>query len=102
MKRILLALVPFAVLLTLITLVPAAVSAATGSHLTAIASNTALNAQAEQTDPAKITVYVTRTGGKYHRENCRYLAKSKIPMSLKDAAKKYEPCKVCKPPTVAK
>jgi len=45
------------------------------------------------------TVYVTRTGKKYHRENCRYLGSSKIPMSLKDAqAKGYMPCKVCHPP----
>lgn len=102
MKRVLIALVPFALLLSLTTSIPAPVSAATGSHPTAIVAAPSGHAQAEQTDPAKITVYVTKTGGKYHRENCRYLSKSKIPMSLKDAAKKYEPCKVCKPPTVAK
>jgi len=52
-----------------------------------------------QTDKKTETVYVTRTGMKYHRENCRYLASSKIPMSLKDAqAKGYTPCKVCHPP----
>ncbi len=52
-----------------------------------------------QADKKTETVYVTRTGKKYHRENCRYLASSKIPMSLKDAqAKGYTPCKVCHPP----
>lgn len=31
------------------------------------------------------TVYVTRTGSKYHRGSCQYLRKSKIPMSKVDA-----------------
>jgi hypothetical protein len=45
------------------------------------------------------TVYITRTGKKYHREGCRYVATSKIPISLKDAkAKGYTACKVCHPP----
>jgi methylphosphotriester-DNA--protein-cysteine methyltransferase len=53
-----------------------------------------------QVDPGTI-VYVTKTGTKYHRAGCRYLAKSSIPMSLKDAvAKGYGPCSVCKPPTL--
>ena len=29
------------------------------------------------------TVYVTRTGKRYHRDGCRYLAASKIPISVK-------------------
>jgi micrococcal nuclease len=37
-------------------------------------------------------------GEKYHRADCRYLAKSKIAISLADAKEKYEPCKVCNPP----
>jgi hypothetical protein len=45
------------------------------------------------------TVYVTRTGKKYHREGCRYLVRGKVPMTLKEAkAKGYAPCKVCHPP----
>jgi anti-sigma factor RsiW len=52
-----------------------------------------------QTDKRSETVYVTRTGKRYHQEGCRYLASSQIPMSLKDAqAKGYTPCKVCHPP----
>lgn len=44
-------------------------------------------------------VYITNTGKKYHRANCEWLSKSKIPMELKEAkAKGYEPCKVCDPP----
>jgi hypothetical protein len=46
----------------------------------------------------EVTVYVTRTGAKYHRAGCRYLARSSIPMPLKEAAAKYGPCSVCKPP----
>jgi len=47
------------------------------------------------------TVYVTKTGKKYHTESCRYLRRSKTPMKLKDAVKAgYTPCSVCKPPTL--
>ena len=53
--------------------------------------------QQEQTKEQ--TVYVTKTGKKYHRATCRYLSRSKISISLKDAkAKGYTPCSVCKPP----
>ncbi|WP_338826309.1 hypothetical protein MTBGP_11170 [Moorella thermoacetica] len=46
-----------------------------------------------------ITVYITRTGKKYHLDGCRYLAKSKIPISLSEAkAMGYTPCSVCGPP----
>jgi len=44
------------------------------------------------------TVYMTKTGTKYHRAGCRYLARSSIPISRKEAeARGYAPCKVCKP-----
>ncbi|MEW8957829.1 MAG: thermonuclease family protein [Moorella sp. (in: firmicutes)] len=47
----------------------------------------------------EITVYVTKTGKKYHRDGCRSLAKSKIPMSLEDAKNSgYTPCSICNPP----
>jgi hypothetical protein len=58
--------------------------------------------QPKQTPPQKpqeVTVYVTKSGTKYHRAICRHLAKSKVPISLKDAkARGYTPCRVCKPP----
>ncbi len=44
------------------------------------------------------TVYVTRTGTKYHRAGCRHLAKSAISMALSEAATRYSPCSVCSPP----
>lgn len=51
-------------------------------------------------EPTSITVYVTKTGEKYHRDGCRYLSQSKIQISLKDAkARGYDPCSVCKPQT---
>ena len=45
------------------------------------------------------SVFVTASGKKYHRDGCKFIAKSKIPIALKDAQAKYEPCSVCKPPT---
>jgi hypothetical protein len=46
-----------------------------------------------------ITVYITRTGRKYHRRSCRHLSRSKIRTTLKEARERgYAPCKVCKPP----
>lgn len=52
----------------------------------------------QSTDAAKQTVYVTRTGKKFHRDGCRYLARSRIPMALAEAAAIYGPCSVCRPP----
>lgn len=44
-------------------------------------------------------VYITRTGSKYHLDECRYLRESKIPISLEDAKEQgYTPCKACDPP----
>jgi len=43
----------------------------------------------------KITVYITKTGKKYHRSGCRYLRRSRIPVALEDARKYYTPCSVC-------
>lgn len=44
------------------------------------------------------TVYITNTGERYHRGDCRYLRKSKIPIKKSEAvAQGYTPCKVCRP-----
>lgn len=50
------------------------------------------------TEPESETVYVTRTGSKYHRSNCQYLRRSRIQVSLKEAKQSYDPCSVCRPP----
>lgn len=47
------------------------------------------------------TVYITKTGKKYHRANCRYLKYSSIPIGLDNAVELgYMPCSVCDPPLV--
>ena len=46
------------------------------------------------------TVYVTKTGTKYHTAGCRSLSKSKIPLPLADASQKYGTCGICKPPVL--
>ena len=43
-------------------------------------------------------VYVTRTGKCYHRGSCSYLRKSKIPIKLSEARKRYRPCSRRRPP----
>jgi competence protein ComEC len=66
----------------------------------AAAGGAAIGASAAQ-PPAQtqsVTVYVTETGAKYHRDGCRYLSKSKIPIGLDDARRSYGPCSVCNPP----
>ncbi|WP_085833829.1 ComEC/Rec2 family competence protein [Clostridium merdae] len=53
---------------------------------------------APATENKSYTVYITKTGGKYHTGGCRYLKKSKIAISLSDAQSQgYEPCSVCNP-----
>jgi competence protein ComEC len=52
----------------------------------------------KQQQPKEQTVYITKTGKKYHTATCRYLSRSKIPVSLKDAkANGYSACSVCRP-----
>ena len=44
------------------------------------------------------TVYITDTGKKYHKTNCRYLKSSKSEIALEKAQKRnFTACKVCKP-----
>jgi hypothetical protein len=44
------------------------------------------------------TVYVTKTGTKYHQAGCSSLSRSAIPMRLDDAVRRYGPCSRCRPP----
>lgn len=51
-----------------------------------------------QAQAQKVTVYVTRTGTRYHRAGCESLRRSKIPIDKADAiAKGYTPCQRCNP-----
>ena len=47
-------------------------------------------------DISNVTVYITDTGSKYHKDGCFYLRKSKHPISLSEAIKNgYTPCSKC-------
>lgn len=51
-----------------------------------------------EVEKKEVTVYITRTGSKYHSAGCRYLSRSCIPINLSDAKdNKYTPCSVCNP-----
>lgn len=51
---------------------------------------------------ADTTVYITKTGEKYHNAGCSSLSKSSYSISLTDAINKgYTPCAKCNPPTSA-
>jgi hypothetical protein len=53
----------------------------------------------QQSQTKEQTVYITKTGKKYHTATCRYLSRSRIPVSLKDAkGRGYTACSVCRPP----
>lgn len=50
-------------------------------------------------NPIEETVYITKTGERYHRGSCGTLRKSKIAKALSEAkAMGYTPCGLCKPP----
>lgn len=53
---------------------------------------------AQQDALGSTTVYVTRTGTKYHQAGCSSLSRSAIPMRLDEAAARYGPCSRCRPP----
>ena len=61
------------------------------------AASTASAAE-DRVDPEQL-VYVTRTGTKYHRDGCRSLSRSQIPVRLKDVGSRTA-CSICKPPTM--
>ena len=50
-------------------------------------------------NPNQITVYITDTGTKYHKSDCKYLKKSSTSISLQEAiSQNYKPCSKCNPP----
>ncbi len=62
----------------------------------ATTNTTVKKQETSTTQPITTTVYVTKTGKKYHKDGCSSLSKSKIAISLSDAeAKGYEPCSKC-------
>lgn len=79
----------------LIALLLPVVLLAGGFHALAVA---APGRAAPVVEPLAVTVYVTKTGKKYHRGTCQHLRQSKIAMSLEEARKRFDPCSVCRPP----
>jgi len=61
-------------------------------------STTLQKVKPTETPISNVTVYVTRTGSKYHVGTCSSLRRSKIPISLKEAKQKYGACSRCNPP----
>ena len=54
--------------------------------------------ETEQLDTNAETVYITKTGSKYHRRDCGYLKKSKIPiLKSKAISRGFDGCSRCKP-----
>lgn len=62
------------------------------------AKDAALPEPEPEPEPQTKTVYVTKSGTKYHVAGCRYLSSSSIAKSLDEVRGKYEPCTVCNPP----
>lgn len=55
-------------------------------------------AATEQLDSNAETVYITKTGSKYHRSDCGYLKKSKIAIvKSKAISRGFDGCSRCKP-----
>lgn len=65
---------------------------------TSFYGNTRLTESIERVEPLTHTVYITKTGKKYHAGGCRYLNKSKIEIKKDKAIQAgYDACKVCAP-----
>ena len=77
----------------------AVVSRTSGGSSTAAAAGAAAAGVTASGASGATIVYITATGACYHRGSCRYLSKSKIPITLAKAkAEGYRACKVCDPP----
>lgn len=65
----------------------AAADAAAQAAAEAAAAQSAAQAAAARSAPVSggATVYITKTGEKYHKSGCGYLSQSRIPISLSDA-----------------
>ena len=77
---------------------PASSSGSSGSSSSSgsASSSGSSGSTSSTSETQSVTVYVTRTGEKYHRSGCRYLSNSKIPISLSNArASGYTACSVC-------
>ena len=101
-KRLLL----YVIACSLVSLTPFAFGGQSKSQSSSVSISNSLSDQsftvgvnaALNQDRQEQTVYITRTGAKYHRGGCQYLRQSKIAIKKKDAiAQGYDACKVCHP-----
>lgn len=70
----------------------------TGGTTTGTITDTTKTTDTTVTQPQEQIVYITDTGSKFHRDGCRYLSKSKIAITRKNAVSQgYGPCSVCNP-----
>lgn len=59
---------------------------------------TTINNETVESEVPNYTVWITKTGSKYHREDCDSLSNSSIAITLQEALEKgLEPCKKCNP-----
>jgi competence protein ComEC len=78
---------------------PASTSSKSVATITPKKPSTVIAPEAGTTDNKNVTVYITKTGKKYHCAGCQYLSKSKYSISLADAKSEgYTPCSRCHPP----
>lgn len=71
-------------------------STTTSSTSSSTSSTSGGSSSSASSDTQSVTVYITRTGEKYHRSGCQYLRQSKISISLSDArARGYTACSRC-------
>jgi hypothetical protein len=69
-----------------------------GSFGLVLNSPSAVFAKTKYSDQKEVSVYITKTGKKYHRTGCRYLRYSSIEINKSKALELgKEPCKVCRP-----
>lgn len=67
-------------------------------HAGAVIQSSSAHTAIAQPLAATDTVYITKTGKKYHSSGCRCLRKSKISIKRGAAEKRgYTACKLCKP-----
>lgn len=48
-------------------------------------------------DTSQSRVYVSQSGNKFHRKDCRFTDAGMRSISLAEALKAYTPCAICKP-----
>lgn len=92
------------VLLLLVLLIPLnqpVVALAHDTNVTVLDRSASISAETDDEDALVAmgyTVYITKSGTKYHRDGCRSLWNSRIPIDVNAArARGYTPCSVCDP-----